>query len=118
VTDTVGGLPGITIEVDVERLSRLMSQEVAVQLAALFPKDTAELWAALCTQAHREQQRIAAMVDITCPHKDQCPYKLDILAGIEAGGDMHEPSDGQTDDAAPASVDSPPRDEPDGVAGR
>jgi hypothetical protein len=117
VTETVGGLPGITVELDTERLSRLMSREVAAQLAALLPRDTAELWAALCQQAHREQQRVAAMVDITCPHKDQCPYKLDILAGLEAGGDVHEPPDSADGDAAPTAVDPVARDEPDGMAG-
>jgi hypothetical protein len=117
VTETVGGVPGITVEVDVQRLSQLMSKEVAAQLAALFPRDTAEFWAALCTQAHREQQRVAAMVDVTCPHRDQCPYKLDILAGIQAGGEPSEPADSGTGDAASARVDADPGDGRDGVAG-
>jgi hypothetical protein len=110
-------MPGITVELDTERLSQLMSKEVAAQLAALFPRDTADLWAALCTQAHREQQRIAAMVDITCPHKDQCPYKLDILAGIRAGGENDGLPDGEAGDAAPAPVDAAPGDKRDGMAG-
>jgi hypothetical protein len=117
VTETVGGLPGITVEVDVQRLGQLVSKQVAAQLAALFPRDTAEFWAALCTQAHREQQRVAAMVDITCPHKDACPYKLDILAGIEAGGEPSEPADRAAGDAASEPMDTAAGDERDGLAG-
>lgn len=112
--EVVSQAPELTVELDVHELGKLVGREVAAQLAALFPRDTAELWAALCTQAHREQQRVAAMVDITCPHKDQCPYKLDILAGIEAGGETDDPHDGK---AAYTRVDTDPGDERDGVAG-
>jgi hypothetical protein len=117
VTEVVGRATGVTVELDVERFGALVSTEVAAQLAALFPRDPAEFWAALCTQAHREQQRVAAMVDITCPHRDQCPYKLDILAGIGTGGETDDPSDGERAAAAPIPVDADRGDERDGVAG-
>lgn len=117
MTEVVGRAAGVTVELDVTRLGRLVSREVAAQLAALFPSDTAEFWALLCTQAHREQQRIAAMVDITCPHKDRCPYKLDILAGIPAGGELDDPADGEAGAAASVPMDADSGDERDGVAG-
>jgi hypothetical protein len=96
----VGQAAGIRVELDVERLGVLISKQVAEQLAGLFPAEAAEFWAALCDQAYRERRRVAAMLDLTCPHQDQCPNKPDVLSGLRFEGEQREPdADGQADTA-------------------
>jgi hypothetical protein len=74
---------GITVELDVDQLSERLGGQVSKQvtegLAALFPREAGEFWAALCEQAYRERRRVASMVDLTCPHRDRCPYQPDAL---------------------------------------
>jgi hypothetical protein len=82
MTEVLGQAAGIRVELDVERLGVLISKQVAEQLAGLFPSEAAEFWAALCEQAYRERRRVAAMLDLTCPHQDQCPNKPDVLSGL------------------------------------
>lgn len=90
MAEVLGRAAGITVELDVERLGVLISKQVAEQLARLFPRDAAEFWAALCDQAYREHRRVAAMLDLTCPHQDQCPNKPDVLSGIKFEGEPRE----------------------------
>jgi hypothetical protein len=74
---------GIKVELEIDRLGELVATRVAERLAGLFPQDTAEFWAALCDQAYRERQRMSALLDLTCPHEDQCPYRPDFLAHVQ-----------------------------------
>jgi hypothetical protein len=106
----------IKLELDVDRLGEQIAKQVAEHLARLFPQDAAEFWAALCDQAYRERQRVAALLDITCPHKDRCPHKPDILAGIRLEGEPRDRS-GDGDDS-PELLDSDPGHEPDRAVGR
>jgi hypothetical protein len=104
MTEVLGHAAGIRVELDVERLGGLISKQVAEQLAGLFPSEAGEFWAALCEQAYRERRRVAAMLDLTCPHQDQCPRKPDVLSGLRFEGEPRErDADGQ---AAAASVDA------------
>jgi hypothetical protein len=104
MTEVLGQAAGIRVELDVERLGVLISKQVAEQLAGLFPSEAAEFWAALCDQAYRERKRVAAMLDLTCPHQDQCPNKPDVLSGLRFEGEPRErDADGQ---AAAAPVDT------------
>jgi hypothetical protein len=94
MTEVLGQAAGIRVELDVERLgeqlSERVSKQVAEHLAGLFPSEAAEFWAALCDQAYRERRRVAAMLDLTCPHQDQCPNKPDVLSGLKFEGEPHE----------------------------
>lgn len=85
---------GIRVELDVERLREELSEHVAKrvaeQLAQLFPSEPAEFWAALCDQAYQERRRVAAMLDLTCPHQDQCPHRAHVLAGLRFGGEQRD----------------------------
>lgn len=122
----VGQAAGITVELDVDRLGSLISKQVAEQLAGLFPSEAAEFWAALCDQAYRERRRVAAMLDLTCPHQDQCPHRPDVLSGLRFEGEPRErdgahpagraePADGQ---AGAAPVDAVAGHQRRGVVGR
>jgi hypothetical protein len=51
---------GIRVELDVNRLGEQIAKRVAEHLAHLFPQDATDFWVALCEQAHRERQRVAA----------------------------------------------------------
>jgi len=116
MVEVLGQAAGIRVELDVERLGGLISKQVAEQLAGLFPTEAAEFWAALCDQAYRERRRVAAMLDLTCPHQDQCPNKPDVLAGLRFEGEPRERNtDGQ---AATATVDAPVGHQRAGVVGR
>jgi hypothetical protein len=116
MTEVLGQAAGIRVELDVERLGVLISKQVAEQLAGLFPAEAAEFWAALCDQAYRERKRVAAMLDLTCPHQDQCPNKPDVLSGLRFEGEPHERNaDGQ---AAAASVDAAAGHQRRGAVGR
>jgi hypothetical protein len=85
---------GIRVELDVDRLGAQVAQLVAQHLACLFPDSPAEFWAALCEQASRERERVAAMLDLTCTHREGCPYGSRILAGVRLGGVPGESSGG------------------------
>lgn len=103
MTEVLSQAAGITVELDVDRLGEQVGKQVAEHLATLFPSEAAEFWAALCNQAYRERRRVASMLDLTCPHQDQCPNKPDILAGIRFEGELGaRPGDDQT---ASAPVD-------------
>jgi hypothetical protein len=116
MAEVLGQAAGIRVELDVERLGVLISKQVAEQLAGLFPGEAAEFWAALCDQAYRERKRVAAMLDLTCPHQDQCPNKPDVLSGLRFEGETRErDADGQ---AAAATVDAPVGHQRRGVVGR
>jgi hypothetical protein len=116
MAEVLGEAAGIRVELDVERLGVLISKQVAEQLAGLFPGEAAEFWAALCDQAYRERQRVAAMLDLTCPHQDQCPNKPDVLSGLRFEGETRErDADGQ---AAAATVDAAAGHQRRGVVGR
>lgn len=104
MTEVPGQAAGIKIELDVERLSDLVSKRVAERLAGLFPSDVAEFWAALCDQAYRERRRVAAMLDLTCPHQEQCPYKPDVLSGMRFEGEPR----GQDEQHAAGGIKRPP----------
>jgi hypothetical protein len=95
---------GITVELDVEQFGTLVARQVAEHLAGMFPTEAGEFWAALCEQAYRERRRVAAMLDLTCPHPQQCPHVPDILSGIRFEG---TPDEHLADtDPAPAAVDN------------
>ena len=116
MAEVLGEAAGIRVELDVERLGVLISKQVAEQLAGLFPSEAGEFWAALCDQAYRERRRVAAMLDLTCPHQDQCPNKPDVLSGLRFEGEPRERNpDGQ---AAAATVDAPVGQQRAGVVGR
>jgi hypothetical protein len=116
MAEVLGQAAGIRVELDVERLGVLISKHVAEQLAGLFPSEAGEFWAALCDQAYRERRRVAAMLDLTCPHQDQCPNKPDVLSGLRFEGEPRErDADGR---AAAAPVDTPAGHERRGVVGR
>jgi hypothetical protein len=83
---------GIRVELDVDRLGAQIAQLVAQHLTCLFPDSPAEFWAALCEQASRERQRVAAMLDLTCTHREGCPYGSRILAGVRLEGVPDESS--------------------------
>jgi hypothetical protein len=96
---------GIRVELEIDRLAELVAKGVAERLAGLFPQDAAEFWAALCDQAYRERQRMSALLDLTCPHEDQCPYRRDILADVRLENRRGEQCG---DDEAPAGWRSRP----------
>jgi len=82
---------GITVELDVDQLSERLGGQVSKQvtegLAALFPREASEFWAALCEQAYRERRRVASMVDLTCSQQNGCPYRPD--PPRDAGPERH-----------------------------
>jgi hypothetical protein len=84
---------GIRVELDVNRLGEQIAKRVAEHLAHLFPQDATDFWVALCEQARRERQRVAAIVDLTCPQKGQCPYRPDIPATRRQGAHQRNPGD-------------------------
>lgn len=81
---------GITVELDVDRLGEQVANRVAERLSNLFPADAADFWRALCDQAYRERRRVAGMLDLVCPHQDQCPHRSDVVSGLRFEG---EPGD-------------------------
>jgi hypothetical protein len=101
---------GIRVELDVNRLGDQIAKRVAEHLAHLFPQDATDFWVALCEQAHRERQRVAAIVDLTCPQKGRCPYRPDIPATQRQGAHQRNPSDPNDlpDSDTAHEVDAPP----------
>jgi hypothetical protein len=87
VSEVVHQAAGIRVVLDEKRLGQEVAREVAQHLACLFPADAAEFWGVLAEQAHRERQRIAAMLDVVCSQGQGCPYKSDILAGARIQAD-------------------------------
>jgi hypothetical protein len=110
MNEVLGQAAGIKVELDVERLGVLISKQVAEQLAGLFPAEAAEFWAALCDQAYRERRRVASMLDLTCPHQDQCPHKPDVLSGLRFEGERHGQDEPQAAERAPGQSGAGPVD--------
>lgn len=106
MTEVLGQAAGVTVELDVDRLGEQIGKQVAGHLAALFPSEAAEFWAALCNQAYRERQRVATMLDLTCPHPDQCPNKPEILASTRFEGSTHGRTGDDQADSAPVDPDT------------
>lgn len=84
---------GIRVELDVDRLGEQIARRVAEHLAHLFPQDATDFWVALCEQARRERQRVAAVVDLTCSQKGRCPYRPDVPATQRQGAHQRRPGD-------------------------
>jgi hypothetical protein len=84
---------GIRVELDVNRLGEQIARRVAEHLAHLFPQDATDFWVALCEQARRERQRVAAVVDLTCSQKGRCPYRAEIPATQRRGAHQRNPGD-------------------------
>jgi hypothetical protein len=106
---------GIRVELDVNRLGEQIARRVAEHLAHLFPQDATDFWVALCEQARRERQRVAAVVDLTCSQMGRCPYRPEPPATRRRGAHQRNPGDPnelpETDTAhqldAPPAIDTP-----------
>jgi hypothetical protein len=84
---------GIRVELDVNRLGEQIARRVAEHLAHLFPQDATDFWVALCEQARRERERVAAVVDLACSQKGRCPYRPEIPATQLQGAHQRNPGD-------------------------